>query len=213
MAQFEAPPRPVELQQEQLIYALLRFKKKAEAARAADVPPRTMYNWLAEPEFAAAYRAARREQFDAALAVLERHSAEAAQLLANQIGSENEFVAGAAATRLLDRAFQAQDSIALAAEMTHLRATVEKLKAIKAPPRLAEPTEIVRMEIDHEEAEAAVLRVQWMAEMGNGPQDILDSLRYNRPTSVANEQELLDIVRQKMEMEKAEQAALAELAV
>ena len=65
------------------------------------------------------------------------------------------------------------------------------------------------MEADHEEAEAAVLRVQWMGEVGNDGHNIADSLRYNRPTSVVDEQKLLDLVRQMMEVKNANAEALS----
>jgi hypothetical protein len=133
------------------------------------------------------------------------YPADAAQVLADQMKSDNGFVAVSAATRLLDRAFQAQDSIAAEQELERLRGMIETYKALKTPALVPE---VSRMP-DHEEAEAAVLRVSWMGEIGNTPEDIADSLRYNRPTSVANEQELLDIVLQILATAKADQAALA----
>jgi hypothetical protein len=37
------------------------------------------------------------------------------------------------------------------------------------------------------------------AKIGNSPQDIADSLRYNRPQTTAEEQELLDVVRKQLD--------------
>ena len=42
-----------------------------------------------------------------------------------------------------------------------------------------------------------------MAKIGNDAHDIEASLRHNRPTSVAEEQELLDVVRKQLEWERA----------
>ena len=38
--------------------------------------------------------------------------------------------------------------------------------------------------------------------IGSDPHDIADLLRYNRPTSTAEEQELLDLVRKPLEGER-----------
>jgi hypothetical protein len=56
--------------------------------------------------------------------------------------------------------------------------------------------------------EAACLHVAWMAEIGNDPHDIADSLRYNRPQSVAEEQNLLDVVRKQLEWDRTYDEAM-----
>ena len=45
------------------ILALLTSRGIEEAARTADVPPRTLYRWLRDTEFDAAYREAKRAAF------------------------------------------------------------------------------------------------------------------------------------------------------
>jgi len=45
---------------EEAILALLNARSIEEAARTANVPPRTLHRWLSEPEFSAAYRKAKR---------------------------------------------------------------------------------------------------------------------------------------------------------
>src|SRR5450432_3204125 len=60
------------------ILALLSARSVEEAARSADVTRRTLYRWLADPEFDAAYRSAKRAAFGQALARLQQGSAAAA---------------------------------------------------------------------------------------------------------------------------------------
>ena len=57
---------------EAAILALLTARSIEDAARTADVPPRTLYRWLQEPEFDAAYRKARRAAFAQATARLQQ---------------------------------------------------------------------------------------------------------------------------------------------
>src|SRR5436190_11064167 len=104
-----------------------------EAVRMAGVPHRTMYRWLADPDFVAAYRAARRQVFDDALFCLERNALNAAQRLADEIGDDRigertgEYSRISAATRLIDRAFKAQGVIAVEEEMAEVRANMARL--------------------------------------------------------------------------------------
>jgi hypothetical protein len=195
------------LQQEQLILAMLRSPTKGDAARAAGVPPRTMYNWLRTPTFRAALRAARRGLFDNALMGLDRNSAAAVQLLADVVADKAEEIGirVRAATKLLDRAFKAQDSIAIEEELADLRAIVELAQAGQDQPPdpvgEAKPAEAPRM-TEQEQAEAYRLRVAWMGEMGLGAQDIEVSLRFNRPQSVVDESQMLEVVSKLLESER-----------
>jgi hypothetical protein len=193
--------------QEQLILAMLRLGTNADAARAADVAPRTMYNWLNLPTFRAVFRAARRRLFDNALLGLERNAAAAVQLLADVAADEGEEkrIRVTAATKLLDRAFKAQDSIAVEEELADLRAIVKLAQAgqhqLPDPVANAKPVESPRMS-EQEQAEACRLRVAWMGEMGLGAQDIEVSLRFNRPQSVADESQMLEVVSKLLESER-----------
>ena len=65
------------VKKEAAIIALLTARNIEEAARTADVPPRTLYRWLKEPDFDAAYRKAKRAAFGQATARLH-HMASAA---------------------------------------------------------------------------------------------------------------------------------------
>ena len=59
---------------EAAILALLKARSVEEAARTADIPPRTLYRWLNEPAFEAAYRKAKRVAFGQSSARLQQGS-------------------------------------------------------------------------------------------------------------------------------------------
>jgi len=71
----------IDLKQEAAILALLSSKNVEESARVAGVTPRTLYRWLNEPEFAAAYRAARRQAYGQSISRLQQGSTAAATTL------------------------------------------------------------------------------------------------------------------------------------
>jgi hypothetical protein len=54
---------------------------KKEAARTANVPPRTIYRWLKEPDFDAQYRKAKRAAFGQAVARLQQGTGAAAAVM------------------------------------------------------------------------------------------------------------------------------------
>jgi len=64
--------------QDAAILALLTARGIEEAAKASNVPPRTLYRWLKEPAFDAAYRRAKRTAFGQAIARLHQGTAAAA---------------------------------------------------------------------------------------------------------------------------------------
>ena len=59
-----------------------------------------------------------------------------------------------------------------------------------------------------DQSAADCLRVAWMGEIGVGAGDISASLRYNRPQSLAEEQEVLDVVRRMLEVERTYDEAM-----
>ncbi|MGA2588677.1 MAG: hypothetical protein ABSH32_02065 [Bryobacteraceae bacterium] len=67
--------------QEEAIAAPLTQRSVEEAARVAKVGVRTLYRWLKEPAFDAAYRKARRDSFGQTIARLQQGSPAAAALL------------------------------------------------------------------------------------------------------------------------------------
>ena len=68
--------------QERAIIALLNEQTIGRAASAAEVGQRTLYRWLRTPEFARAYREARREAFGQAIALTQRYAPLAVNTLA-----------------------------------------------------------------------------------------------------------------------------------
>jgi hypothetical protein len=63
---------------EAAILALLAARSVEEAARTANLPPRTLYRWMKETQFDAEYRRAKRSAFGQALARLQQASGPAA---------------------------------------------------------------------------------------------------------------------------------------
>jgi hypothetical protein len=74
MADFD---KKLSQKQQQAIVALLANRTVDDAARACNIPARTMYRWLKEANFEAAYRAAKRAAFGQGIARLH-HMASAA---------------------------------------------------------------------------------------------------------------------------------------
>jgi AICAR transformylase/IMP cyclohydrolase PurH len=66
---------------EEAIVALCSTRSIEDAARACNTPVRTLYRWLKEPEFNAAYRAARRSAYGQSIARLQQASTAAATTL------------------------------------------------------------------------------------------------------------------------------------
>ena len=66
---------------EDAIIALLSHRSIEEAAKACNTPARTLYRWLTEDDFDAAYRAARRKAFGQSIARLQQGAAAAATTL------------------------------------------------------------------------------------------------------------------------------------
>jgi hypothetical protein len=66
---------------EAAILALLTACSVEEAARMTNVPPRTLFRWLQEPDFDAAYRKARRAAYGQATARLQQATGAAVSTL------------------------------------------------------------------------------------------------------------------------------------
>ena len=67
--------------QEEAIAALLSQPNVDQAARVAGIGARTLWRWMKEPEFDAAYQAAKRAAFGQAIARLQQGSSAAATTL------------------------------------------------------------------------------------------------------------------------------------
>jgi hypothetical protein len=72
---------PLGRKREEAIVALLSQRGVEEAARIVNIPARTLYRWLKEPEFDAAYREARHAAFSQSVARLQQMSAAAVSTL------------------------------------------------------------------------------------------------------------------------------------
>ena len=67
--------------QEEVIVGLLSQRSVEDAARVANVTARTVYRWMKEPEFDAAYRKAKRSAFGQSIARLHHLSSAAVSTL------------------------------------------------------------------------------------------------------------------------------------
>lgn len=115
---------------EQAIIALLREPTVPKAAEAVGIDESTLYRWLKDPAFSAAYREARREGFRHAIAITQKFAPIAVQALvkivADQKVTANARVAAAGLLLKFSR-----ESI----ELDDVVARVEALEqAAAAPP-------------------------------------------------------------------------------
>jgi hypothetical protein len=67
--------------QEEAIVALMSHQSVDDAARAIKIGPRTLYRWLKEPEFDAAYLKARRDTYKQGIARLQKNVGAAISIL------------------------------------------------------------------------------------------------------------------------------------
>src|SRR3712207_3503436 len=95
--------------QEKAVACLLATATIADAAQRAGVGETTIYRWLKEPDFAAAYRDARREAVGQAIARLQQPSSPAAFVLANTMAERSTpaSVKVQAASKILDLSLRA----------------------------------------------------------------------------------------------------------
>ena len=108
--------------QERAIIALLNQPTITAAADAADIGLRTLHTWLAEPAFSDAYRIARREATQQAIARLQQVSSEAVGVLSNIMNdaSASKTVRVSAATKVLELAIKSVELDDLAARIAAL---------------------------------------------------------------------------------------------
>ena len=67
--------------QEEAIVALMSRQSVDEAAQSIKIAPRTLYRWLKEPEFEAAYLKARRDTYKQGIARLQKNVGAAISIL------------------------------------------------------------------------------------------------------------------------------------
>ena len=116
--------------QEKTVIALLTQPSVTKAAEAAGVGQRTIYRWLDDPDFARAYRKARRNVFDQAIAVTQRLAGLAVNTLARVMSDANAPASARvqAASTLLRFAREA-------IELDDLAVRVEALEQVEASRR------------------------------------------------------------------------------
>ena len=90
--------------QEQAIAALLSEATVTSAAEKAGVGEVTLYRWLKLPDFVSAYRAARREVVEKAVAQMQQSSWAASTTLIRLLGSGSDSIRLRAAQTILEQA-------------------------------------------------------------------------------------------------------------
>ena len=115
---------------EAAILALLSQRNVEEAARAAGISERTLYRWMQEPDFDAAYRAARRAAFSQSTARLQQMCAAAVSTLGKIMVDQNAPAASRvrAADSVLDHAAKAIEIEDIEARVSELERVAERSK-------------------------------------------------------------------------------------
>jgi hypothetical protein len=113
--------------QHKAVSALLTEPSVRKAAEAAGVQERRLYRWLKEPDFADAYRTARREATQQAIARLQQASGAAVSVLLTIMARDTTAppVRLAAASKVLDLAIKS-------VELEDLQARLEALEKLYA---------------------------------------------------------------------------------
>lgn len=102
-----APADSLTPRQYKAIGALLSESSIRKASEVSGVPERTLYQWLKNGEFDAAYRAARREAVEQATARLQRISSKAVETLDRLMTCGKHAIEHAAARTVLEFAIKA----------------------------------------------------------------------------------------------------------
>jgi hypothetical protein len=113
---------------EKAILALLSQRNIEEAARVANVGPRTLYRWMKEPDFDAAYRAARRTAFSQSTARLHQMASAAVTTLGKAMLDPNTPAATRvrAADRILEHTARAIELEDIEPRLAELERAAEK---------------------------------------------------------------------------------------
>jgi hypothetical protein len=120
--------------QDAAIVALLSKPTVEAAAKSCKVSRATLFNWMAESVFKAAYREARKNVLDANLSQLSGLVGEAIGTLRRNLSCETPAAEVRAAVAILDKAIAAQGLADLAAEVEELRAELGRLNAERDGP-------------------------------------------------------------------------------
>jgi uncharacterized protein with ATP-grasp and redox domains len=111
--------------QHRALAALLAEPTIRRAAEVSEVGDKTLYRWMREPAFAAAYREMRGAATQHAIALVQKYSSNAAATLCQLMASPNPAaIRLAAASKILDLAIKAT-------EIEDIRRELEELKALE----------------------------------------------------------------------------------
>ncbi|MBL8190284.1 MAG: hypothetical protein JNK38_19870 [Acidobacteria bacterium] len=121
--------------QHRAIEALLSEPTTRAAAAAADVSEATIWRWLAEPEFSAAYRAARGRLLESTLTALQSASVDAVVCLREILNDKTAQVSArvSAAKSVLELGLKARETLETQERLAYL----EKALEIKTARRTA----------------------------------------------------------------------------
>jgi hypothetical protein len=107
-------------QEDAAISALLAEPTIAAAAKTVGVDESTLRRWLAEPEFRARYRGARRQVVEAAIGRLQTVATKAVDALERNLSCGTPAVEVGAAKAVLDQAIKAVELVDLAERVEQL---------------------------------------------------------------------------------------------
>jgi predicted transcriptional regulator len=117
---------PLTKKQLTLIAALLSEPTYTEAAVKAQVPETTLINWLSDKTFLTAFRKARRQVVETALARTQNFMAEAAEALRRNLYCGNPAIEVKAALALLDKGIDAVTLFDLEDRVTRIEENAEQ---------------------------------------------------------------------------------------
>lgn len=114
--------------QEEAIAALLSQRNTEEAARSIGVASRTLYRWMQEPAFSAAFRDSRRASFSPAIARIQTMTTAAVSTLGKVLVDPNAPAASRvrAATSILEQAAKAIEFEDLEARLATLEQAAKR---------------------------------------------------------------------------------------
>lgn len=124
MRRNETPQAALTAKQQRAIDALLREPTTQAAAEAAGVSKATIFRWLADEAFSAAYQTARGQLLESTLTALQSASVEAVNVLREVMtdASLNAFARVSAAKAVLEMGFKAREVLEVEARLSALEA-------------------------------------------------------------------------------------------
>lgn len=119
----------LEPRHEQAILALMTEPTVIKAAEVTGVTPQTLYNWLNDPEFKAAYKAVRSQTMDQAITQIQRNVDLAINTLVKVMISDltRDAARVRAAIAILDMAFKAYEIEQITERLTELEEKYQRL--------------------------------------------------------------------------------------